>query len=337
MVTVIIATRNEPLLNKTIEWLYDSAGGEIEVIVSLDEPQDVDERAVVIKNDKPVGRRVGINKAARIAKGEYLFILDAHCKMSKDWDLKMIESCPDKGMVVSSIQDMFEDGTLRPGMYQQVYMNSGYEEKWWDRKPKHYEEEMMCLTGCSWLIPTKYYWECGGYDESLGEYGWDGPEWACKVWLGFNGKVILRSDVICGHVFGTNDGGRAYPCNTIGYKKYLEYMAEKYKDKVQWLRDKFGPLPDEKVRVKETKTFTTTINKVDTVETKNLKGEVIKIVKKHYFPFHVTHDGSKSPEQVESENVDLITDVDWEETVFDGGTVTTPHPAMEGQMLRADV
>ena len=65
MVTVIIPARNEPLLNKTIEWLYESSGGEIEVIVSLDEPQDVDSRAVVLNHDKPAGRRKGINEAAQ--------------------------------------------------------------------------------------------------------------------------------------------------------------------------------------------------------------------------------------------------------------------------------
>jgi len=281
---------------------------------------------VVIKNDKPLGRRVNINNAAKIAKGEHLFILDAHCKMSKDWDIKMAESCPEKGIAVSCIQDMYDDGELRPGIYQQVYMNKGYEEKWWARKPAEVTEEMMCFTGCSWMIPKDYFWECGGYDESLGMYGWDGPEWACKVWMGFGGKVVLRSDVICGHVFGTNDHNKSYISSKVKFSEYKKYMTNLYSDKIEAFREKFAPIPNEKEGNK-----VTVVEKVDTIETK--QGDlVVKIVRKHYKPYKVQHDGTKSDAEIEEAVLDLITEVDYEETVLDaedfelGPTVTTPAP-----------
>ena len=316
MVTVIIPARNEPLLNKTIEWLYESKGGEIEIIVVLDAEQEVDKRAVVIKNGTPLGRRVNINTAAKIAKGDYLFILDAHCKMSEKWDEKMVKSCPERGIVVSCLQDMYDTGELRPGIYKHVYLNKGYEEKWWSRKPAQVTEEMMCFTGCSWMIPKDYFFECGGYDESLGLYGWDGPEWACKVWMDFGGKVVLRSDVICGHVFGTNQKGDLYPVDQIAYQKYYRYMNGKYRTKIQEFRKKFCPLPDE--HSDKYRERITTVFKVDTITTRQGKN-VIKIVKRHYKPYDVKHDGSKTDKEIENSVIDLITEVDRDEVVFDGG------------------
>ena len=311
MVSVLITARNESQLNRTIESLYETAEAGIEVIVSLDEPQEVDSRAIAIHHTSPVGRRIGTNEAAKLASGEHLFILDAHCKMSNGWDVKMAESCPEKGIVVSCIQDMHKDTwELRPGLYNHVYLSRGYEEKWWSRRPFKVTEEMMCFTGCSWMIPKEYYWKCNGYDESLGFYGWDGPEWACKTWMGDNpGKVMLRSDVICGHVFGTNEHNKLYRSHGIGYPNYKKYMEELYSDKIEAFREKFSPVPDEKER-----NITTVVQKVDTVEAKQ-GDNTIKIVKRHYKPYTVKHDGTKSEKEIEASVLDLITEIEREEVM----------------------
>lgn len=324
MVSVMITARNEPQLNRTIESLYKTAEGEIEVMVSLDEPPEiaVDGRAIKSSHSSPVGRRRGFNIMAGAAKGEYLFILDAHCKMSQGWDIKLAESCPEKGIVVSCIQDMHEETwELRPGVYNHVYLTGEYEEKWWSRKPVKAVEEMMCFTGCSWMIPKKYYWECGGYDESLGLYGWDGPEWACKVWMGDNpGVVLLRSDVICGHVFGTNTGNKLYGAQLINRSEYIKYMSEKYGDKVAALYAKFPntpvPVAEQSVtKVVEKTSHTTTINKVDEVVVRNSSGKIISKKKVFYKPYEFKHDVPMTGAEVEAKCLHLITDVDHEENI----------------------
>lgn len=313
MISVLIPTVDDPYLARTVEQVRKAAIGTVSFIIIDDGSKSpVVSEHRVIRHEKTLGRRVSINEAARIAEGSHLFILDAHCSMSPGWDVKMLESCPEKGIVVSCIQDMYgETFELRPGVYSHVYLNRGYEEKWWARKPVKTTEEMMCFTGCSWLIPKKYYWECGGYDESLGGYGWDGPEWACKVWMGPKpGKVLLRSDVLCGHVFGTNDNNKLFKVSKIKFGDYRQYMMKKYGGKIDRFREKFSPLPDEKNR-----DITTTVLKVDTVETKQ-GDEVIKIVKKHYKPYKVKHDGTKSDKEIEALVLDLITDVEREEVIL---------------------
>lgn len=313
MISVIIPTVNDPSLEKTIQYVSRNASGSIEFIIVNDGGEPLSLPNVrLIQHSKRLGRRVSINEAAKIANGSHLFIIDAHCSMTKDWDTKMLESCPEKGIVVSCIQDMFGDSyKLRPGIYGHVYLNRDYEEKWWDRKPAKTTEELMCFTGCSWLIPKEYYWDCGGYDESLGEYGWDGPEWACKVWMGANpGKVLLRSDVICGHVFGTNDNNKLFLTKRLTLGDYKKYMMRKYGGKIERFREKFALVPDEKPRGR-----VTTVRKVDYKEWK--QGDtVIKIVKIIYKPYKVEHDGTKTDAEIEALVVDVIREVEREEVVL---------------------
>lgn len=325
MISVVIPTINDPYLKRTMVETWRTSNHDIEFIIINDGGNPLPDLHIdssittpaqyeykIINHPTTLGRRVSINKGAKIAAGSHLFILDSHCSMSQDWDAKMRESCPEKGIVVSCIQDMYGDSfKLRPGIYGHVYLNRGYEEKWWNRKPVKTTEEMMCFTGCSWLIPKKYYWECGGYDESLGGYGWDGPEWACKVWMGPNpGKVLLRSDVLCGHVFGTNDHNKLFPISKIKYGDYRQYMMKKYGGKIERFREKFGPIPDEKKR-----DTITTVMKVGFVESK--RGDVVfKIVRLHYKPYKVAHDGTRSDKEIEALVLDFIKDVDREEVIL---------------------
>lgn len=251
MTSVIIPAINDPHLKWTIRSVRNHAFDPIEVIVINDGGEPLDETIadIVINHDTVKGRRVSINEAARMANGEYLFILDAHCSMSHGWDVKMKESCHKNNLVHCIIRGLNpKTWDYEGGDYRYVYLNNEYTEKWWTEKEKQKHkpvEENMCITGCAWMVPTELYWALGGYDESLGKYGWDGPEWTCKVWLNDErpGKVILRSDVVCGHIFGTNVGGSKYRCEMIPKDEYIRYMQNKWGDKVQWLVDRFAPVP----------------------------------------------------------------------------------------------
>jgi len=266
MISVIIPARNEVYLNKTIENLYKNARGEIEVIVVLEgESAKVDSRARVIPHMNPLGRRVGMNEAAGIAKGEYLFHIDAHCSMSQRWDIKLRESCQDNTLVVSVISAMDENTwENRPGHdYTFVRFNKNLEEKWWGQHKRLEDceivEETMALTGCGWLIRKDYYWALGGCDESLGELCHLGVEWALKVWCHhkYPGRLLLRTDVFCGHVFSTSSKNvHRFDPQRLGVEDFRDRMYEKYGDKIEQLRNKFNP-PDWKVsEVKEVVTKT---------------------------------------------------------------------------------
>jgi len=302
-ISVIIPTINDPYLLRTIKDVRENADGDIEFIV-VNDGGDFDlplyDQGSIVYHPETLGRRVSINQAALLATGKYLFILDAHCSMSKGWDTKMKESCHDGRLVYCVIRDMDpKTWQYRPGDYLHVRLNHEWTEKWWSRKKLkdcEIEEESMTITGCAWMIERDRYWRLGGYDESLGPYGWDGPEWTCKIWMGENpSKVILRTDVICGHIFGTNDGSKLYSVSMIPKDEYIAYMEVKWGGKVQALADYFGDVPEWITPKKKGKDVGTkrkvVVHRNDESITKDEKGTVTKKVIE-YYEYIYTDDGN---------------------------------------------
>ena len=316
-VSVIIPTINDPHLVRTINSLWGNSVNDIEFIIVNDGGKLLDiahcptllkeidlDKIKVIQNFKQLGRRVSINSAAAMATGEYLFIIDAHCSMTQGWDVKLTQSCGKKNIAYSVIRDMHPDTwEYKPGDYLHVRLNKDYTEKWWKRRTLEEcqtEEESIAFTGCAWMISKKRYWELGGYDESLGKYGWDGPEWSLKTWFN-DGKVILRTDVICGHIFGTNDGGKLYPCQMIPKEDYVKYMKERYEDKIWKLIERFAPVPDwtEKgTQMSQNVKREIKVNRVDEHETKNEKGEVIKKVIEYFEYIYTDNGNGPTPDEI---------------------------------------
>jgi glycosyltransferase involved in cell wall biosynthesis len=255
--TAIIIGRNEPeeWFNKSIEGLFATATGKLEVLAVLDgyeadiiKPKALWGEIKVIINNPAKGRRKGINEAVKRATGDYIFILDAHCRMSEGWDTRLKCACEENVIAVARIKAMSDDfETELPGDYGFVYLNPDCAEKWHPTKPPigpPLIEPMMGFTGCAWMIRKADYERLGGYDESLGEWGYDGPEWALKIQLDADGKVVLRKDVICWHIFGTNSGAKNYLPKILTVQKFKNTMVSKYHDRIGWLAAQFAPLPE---------------------------------------------------------------------------------------------
>jgi len=255
--SVIIASANDPCLNETIDNLFANATGKIEVIVVLDGWYvKVDSRARVVMNGEHLGKKVSCNRGAEVAIGEYLLIVDAHCTMSYGWDTILKCTCDDRTLVATAIKPL--DPDKLPNLeikksaedsigYCHVYLNKDLHEKWdTTKKPTKPVEELMALTGCGWMIRSDYYHKLGGYNERLGPYGRDGPGWALNVWLNkdYPGKLLLRSDVVCGHMFGTNQDDKLYPAKVIGQREYYKIMMDTYgEERINWLVNRFAPVP----------------------------------------------------------------------------------------------
>jgi len=324
MISVLISTINDPHLIRTIEEIRKTADGEVEFIVINDggEPLVVPD-SIVISHPNMLGRRVSFNRAAKIASGNYLLITDPHCSMSEHWDTKMIESCGDKNLVFSVLRDMDEDFVQRHGPYLHVSMNREYTEKWWPKKPLKdcaVEEKSMCFTGCGWMIKKDRYWQLGGYDESLGKYGWDGPEWSCKMWMSDDpGKVILRTDVICGHIFGTNLKAKLYRCEMIPKLKYLEYMNDKWGTKINNLVEYFAPVPDwdgkERSIMSQGTEREVKLQRKKEKVTRDDKGNIIKKVIEYYEYVHVDDGNGPSEQEIlkkYGDKLEKVSEETWE-------------------------
>jgi hypothetical protein len=310
MVSVLIATINDPNVNRTVDEIRKTADGQVEFIVVNDGGTPLTlPGATVIEHSEIMGRRVSFNQAARMALGDYLLIIDPHCSMSEHWDTYMKEACGRDNLVFPVIRDIFPDTwQYRPGEYLHVSMNREYTEKWWFLRPWKLcqeQEESMCFTGCGWMIARDRYWELGGYDESLGKYGWDGPEWSCKIWLSDNpGKVILHTKVICGHIFGTNIGGKLYRCQMIPKKQYIDAMTQKWSAKVPSLIERFAPVPDwsdgqtpGRTQMSQGTEREVKLQRQKESVTRDEKGEIVRKVVTYYE--YVYHDDGNGPDEKE--------------------------------------
>ena len=90
MLSIIIPSRKEKYLNRTILDVRSKAAGDIEIIVVLDgswaEPL---KEVKYIYNKEAKGMRTAINQGVAAASGKYIMKLDAHCMVDEGIDEKL--------------------------------------------------------------------------------------------------------------------------------------------------------------------------------------------------------------------------------------------------------
>ena len=96
--SVLIPSRNEMFLSKTIEDILSNIRGKTEIIVVCDgawpDPPIVDDpRITLIYNPTAVGQRAATNQAARISRAKFIMKCDAHCKFDEGFDVKLMADC----------------------------------------------------------------------------------------------------------------------------------------------------------------------------------------------------------------------------------------------------
>lgn len=110
-ISILIPSRNEEFLGRTIQDVLEHAKGNTEIIVVLDgylpnPPLPVSDKVTVIYNPVAVGQRAASNQAAKIARGKYVMKVDAHCAFDDGFDVKMLEGFKETGDNVTMIPMM---------------------------------------------------------------------------------------------------------------------------------------------------------------------------------------------------------------------------------------
>ena len=99
MVTIIIPSKTEKFLKKTIEDVLIKATGEIEVLPVLDgywppEEEIVKDsrvRYIHMEPSQKTQKRHGINRAVNEAKGDYVMSVDAHIMFAPGFDEQLVK------------------------------------------------------------------------------------------------------------------------------------------------------------------------------------------------------------------------------------------------------
>lgn len=267
-VSVLIAARNEPHLQRTITDAFDKAKGEIEVIAVLDgyRPDISDHKnQILIYHPEFIGQRPAINQAARLATGKYIFKVDAHCLFDEGFDVKLAEDCKYEWTAIPRRYGIIKDGwKRRPGKIDYMRLTSPYEKgdmglravAWMDYKDSSLISDVMTCQGSGWFLYRERFWEHGGLDERHGHWGAMGCEIGNKAWLS-GGRLIVNKKTWYAHW----QRGRRYKKNGIFHKYYplprvevrkaMSYAQDLWFNNkwplqvrdFKWLLDKFSPVP----------------------------------------------------------------------------------------------
>ncbi len=96
--SVIIPSRCEMFLSKTIENILENIEGKTEIIVVCDgnwpDPPVADNpKVTLIYHPQSIGQRAATNEAAKLSRAKFIMKCDAHCSFDKGFDVKLMADC----------------------------------------------------------------------------------------------------------------------------------------------------------------------------------------------------------------------------------------------------
>jgi glycosyltransferase involved in cell wall biosynthesis len=285
-ISVIIPSRNEIFLQKTVDDILTKAEGDIEVIVVLDgywpDPPLKSDPRLILLHQSPKGMRQAINAGAAIARGIYLMKSDAHCMFDWGFDTKLASDCEENWIVTPRRYRLDaenwciqESSKHKPPIDYQYLSSPGHHDprgnRWGQRarerlgKPKYLIDENMIFQGSCWLMTKNHFNNfLRGLDQAnYGPFGREAHEIGLKTWLG-GGRVMINKKTWYAHLHKGPKYGRMYFLSKEEVRKGIAYSDDFWfnnrwkeaKYDLAWLVERFWPVPSwteelvEKVRKK---------------------------------------------------------------------------------------
>lgn len=271
-VSVILPSRNEIFLGKTIEDLLAKAAGEIEVIAILDgywpnPPLKDHPNVTLIHRSKPHGMRPGINAAASIAKGKYLMKLDAHCMVGEGFDEILQKDCEKDWIAVPTKYSLdAENWRNKPDKAPINYYyltfpyfldgtyGTGLHAKWWREKEKdregHKVDDLMSSQGSCWFMHKSHFEKIGPMDHENYYFYQEFQEIGMKTWIS-GGRCVVNKNTWYSHLHKGKQYGRGFYLSkerAVGSEMFsMDYwMNDRYPGAVRTMKsfvEQFWPLP----------------------------------------------------------------------------------------------
>ena len=260
LTSIIISTCDEKLLGKTMESCVSAAAGPIEFVIGFDGCSDLLPRSRsfnginIIEHREPnqIGRRKMINRLQRMANGEYFYQVDAHCAMSKQWDVNLKKVAGKDGYAASIIVNLFR-GMVH--VYKHICLTfPDLRNELWEERPILYNgEPMPVYYGCSCLYHRDLAFD---YNESYSGWGWMGVELGLRAWLcgAKPNPVRLCHTAAVTHVSRRHRGSNeriGWKDNLMSPRQTSIHLTNLYKNMkapdqqrtVDWLIGKFPVMP----------------------------------------------------------------------------------------------
>ena len=266
MISIIIPSRNEPYLGKTVQDILNNATSEIEVVVVLDGWWDKAENMNLAPNvryihfTEPKGMRNGINSAVAVARGKYILKCDAHVSFAKGFDDVLTKDIEDNWVVVPRRYPLDVEkwetekrtDTKYPIDYEYIDPDDLHGIEWRERRDARKDimlDETMTAQGSCWMMTKKHFEFMEGLDEaSYGSFFLEFQEISFKTWLS-GGKVMVNKNTSYSHWHKTE--GRGYSLKP-GERDLAVAFTKKWRDNTAWSKQtlpfdsmikRFMPIP----------------------------------------------------------------------------------------------
>lgn len=259
MISIIIPARYEKYLNRTIEDVRSKATTEIEIIVVLD-GYDTDriDGVTYIHNPKPIGMKYGINKAAEVAKGNYIMKLDAHCIVAPGFDKQLLEDHQNNWIQIPRRykldEEKWEPITSELPIDYEYWIwpfkfpyPSLHGFRWMERGEKRKKfmiDDTLTFQGSFWFMAREWWDKCDFmHDEGYNElHSQEAAYLGNTTWMN-GGRVVVNKNTWYCHLHGK----RGYNINNPNRDKCYIYSYKHWvtdnKDGFIKLIEKFTPIP----------------------------------------------------------------------------------------------
>lgn len=253
-VSIIIPSRNEKWLARTIQDVLEKATGDYEILVGLDGKTDyqlVDHQKVsYLESFESIGLKPMINKLARAATGKYIYKSDSHCMFGEGFDEILQQNMEDNWVVTPRfyVLDAEKWEVQDQRFYDYFYLSCPFTDRkgirfkagghWPERTKERLlshptVDETPQMHGSGWFVNRDFFLnEIGGFPESdpFG-HAQEPPYLGLKMWLGL-GKLMVNKQTWYAHLH--QDG------NKRGYKEDRSHTERTYREVADhWLMNKW--------------------------------------------------------------------------------------------------
>lgn len=261
MISIIIPSRSEKYLNRTLEDLLTKTVTQIEIIVVL-EGQPVDDvripEVTYLYNKEPAGMKYAINQAVKVARGEYLLKIDGHCIVSPGFDAQLLAVHQPNWIQVPRRYEINEGKWepifnsvvdyqywIWPRKYNPMSLHGYF---WQERAQQRADvmiDDILTFQGSFWFM-TREWWDKNDF---MNDEGYNDLHAQEAVYIGTaswmaGGRVVVNKNLWYAHLSGRRgygiDRGKRRECYIYAYK---HWVIDNKKGFIK-LIEKFWPIPN---------------------------------------------------------------------------------------------
>lgn len=276
-VSVIIPSRNEFFLQRTIDDLLEKAQGDVEIIVVMDGTNQTvndNDRVRVLRHGTlgdNYGLRESVNYGVREATGDYILKADGHTMWDEGWDVKLLADIEDDWCVIprrwrlepeSWTLTTESEGDHRPPVdymfiaypYERPYDRTcGLHGDIWKAAQKERSskliDDVMTMQGSAYFMKKSYWIDMDS--SKYGPFTHESQEISNRIWLS-GGRVVVNKKTWYAHLHKGKKYGTGYGFTTKQWEKWAELhekgrqyctdywlTTQDYPHDFEWLINKF--------------------------------------------------------------------------------------------------